>query len=333
MSLRRRIFLLGAGALALPLIELLLSGLGVALPYRIVVMLFGIAAIGIVARREFNRMFTDLSAIRRAIDDTARGEFASAIQVSRTDEAVALGEAVSVMREQLAAMSRRLVEALRLESLNMLGSILVHDMKNLSFRLGSLSQNISTNYSDPAFRESLVRTLDDTTTKMDQMVGRFREQKEMIVVKIRININDVVRSALGNLRRDATGIRISEQYAELPLVWADSMLIENAIFNIVENARDAMPRGGQLAVCSRRVENAEDGNYQAVIEIADTGPGMSEEFIRSKLFAPFVTTKPRGLGLGLYVCQQIIQMHGGEVKVRSEPGRGTVFSIYLPSTD
>jgi signal transduction histidine kinase len=333
MSLRRRIFLLGAAALALPLIELLLSGLGVPLPYRIVAVLLSITAIGILASWEFNRMFTDLKAIRRAIDDTARGEFTSAIQVSRTDEAVALGEAVNVMREQLAAISRRLVEALRLESLNMLGSILVHDMKNLSFRLSSLSQNISSNYSDPAFRESLVRTLDDTTGKMDQMVGRFREQKEMIVVKIRTNLNDVVRSALANLRRDSPGIRISEQYAELPLVWADSMLVENAIFNIIENARDAMPRGGQLSVRSRRAESAEDGDDQAIIEIADTGPGMSEEFIRSELFAPFVTTKPRGLGVGLYVCQQIIRMHGGEVKVRSEPGQGTVFSIYLPSTD
>ena len=330
MSLRRKIFLLGAGAFALPLIELILSGVGVALPYRIAVIVFGVAAIGIVARGEFNRVFTDLSAIRAAIDDTARGEFASAIQVSRTDETVALAEAVSAMRQQLAVMSRRLVQALRLESLNMLGSILVHDMKNLSFRLSSLSQNINANYGDPAFRESLVRTLDDTTAKMDQMVGRFREQKEMIVVKIRININDVVRSALGNLRRDATGIRIIEQYAELPPVWADSVLIENAIFNIVENARDAMPRGGELAVCSRL---AESSDYQAVIEIADTGPGMSQEFIRNELFAPFVTTKPRGLGLGLYVCRQIIEMHGGEIKVRSAPGRGTVFSIYLPSTD
>lgn len=333
MSLRQRIFLLGAGALALPLIELLLSSLAVALPYRIVMVVFGVVAIGVMATRESSRMFKDLRAIRTAIDDTARGEFASAIQVSRTDEAVALGEAVSAMREQLAKVSRRLVEALRIESLNMLGSILVHDMKNISFRLSSLSQNIDTNYSDQAFRESLVRTLDDTTARMNQMVGRFREQNEMIVVKIRININDVLRRALADLRRDATGIRISEQYAELPLVWADSMLLENAICNIINNAREAMPRGGQLAVCSRRVEKAEEGDYQLVIEIADTGPGMSEEFIQGKLFEPFVTTKPRGLGLGVYLCRQIIEMHGGKVKVSSEPGQGTVFSIYLASTD
>ncbi len=71
----------------------------------------------------------------------------------------------------------------------------------------------------------------------------------------------------------------------------------------------------------------------AVVEIADTGTGISEEFIQKDLFAPFVTTKPRGLGLGLYTCQQIIQMHNGEIRVRSELGRGTVFSVYLPITD
>ena len=71
----------------------------------------------------------------------------------------------------------------------------------------------------------------------------------------------------------------------------------------------------------------------AIVEIADTGIGISEEFIEKDLFAPFVTTKPRGLGLGLYTCRQIVHMHDGEIRVRSELGRGTVFSIYLPITD
>ena len=111
------------------------------------------------------------------------------------------------------------------------------------------------------------------------------------------------------------------------------MLLENAIYNVAENAREAMRRGGLLAVRTRLVASDANGSSQAVVEIADTGPGMSEEFIRKDLFAPFVTTKPRGLGLGLYTCRQIISMHDGEIKVRSEPGRGTIFSIHLPITD
>lgn len=327
MSTRRRIFLIGGAALVLPIVEILLSSLGVALPYRVVLAAVGIAAIGFAAVREFRRVFTDLGAIRSAIDDTARGEFDSPIRVSRRDEVGALADAVLTMRDRLAELSRRLVQSLRIESLNILGSILVHDMKNLSFRLRAASQNIESNYSDPAFRRSLVNTLTDTTEKMDRMVRRFRERKEMVVVKIRIDVNEVMRSALAGVRRDARGIRITEEYEKLPLIWADTMLLENALFNIVDNARDAMPRGGHLAVRTTLVD------VYALVEIGDTGPGISAEFIRNDLFAPFVTTKPRGLGLGLYTSQQIIQMHDGEVAVRSEVGVGTVFEIYLPISE
>lgn len=317
----------------LPIVEILLSSLGVAVPYRVLLAVVGIAAIGFAAVREFRRVFTDLGAIRSAIDDTARGEFDSPIRVSRRDEVGALADAVLTMRDRLAEMSRRLVESLRIESLNILGSILVHDMKNLSFRLRAVGQNLEANYTDPAFRRSLVNALNDTTEKMDRMVRRFRERKEMVVVKMRIDVNELMRGALTGVRRDARRIRITEEYGELPLIWADAMLLENALFNIVDNARDAMPRGGRLAVRTRLVEDTENGNRHALIEIGDTGGGMSEEFIRNELFAPFVTTKPRGLGLGLYTSQQIIRMHDGEIAVHSEPGDGTAFGIYLPITD
>ncbi len=220
------------------------------------------------------------------------------------------------MRGQLSEMARRLVESLRIESLNILGSILVHDMKNLSFRLRCMSQNLTANYDDPAFRDCLVRTLDDTTGKMDQMVCRFRERKEVVIVKVRVNLNDIAHSALGALRHDSAGIRVSEHYGELPLIRADPLLVEKAIFNIADNACEAMPGGGWLAVRTQLVENNGNGHRLAVIDVADTGTGMTEEFIRRDLFAPFVTTKPRGLGLGLYTCRQIIRMHDGEIEVR-----------------
>lgn len=333
MSLQRKIYLVIACALALSLIELLLGSLGVSLLWRGLVILAGIAVTAFIAVRQLRQFNSDISAIREAVDQTARGEFESEIAVSGADEIAAIAESIRVMRGRIAEMGRHMVESLRIESLNLLGSILVHDMKNLSFRLHCLSQNLTANYADPDFRESLVRTLDYTTDQMDQMVHRFRQQKEMIVVKLRANLNEIVHSALGNLRRDGERISISEYYGEIPLVWADALLLENAIFNIVENAREAMPQGGILAVRTSTTDAAENGHGYVLIEIGDSGPGMSEEFIRKDLFAPFVTTKPRGLGLGLYTCLQVIRMHDGKITVQSEPGRGTVFCIYLPIID
>jgi len=332
MSLRQKTFLLSAIVAGLALLELLLSAFGVRLLYRFI-GLIGIAAAAFMLTRQFQDMLRKLGAIRNAIDDTARGELTKAIPVEEKDEVGNLADAVRSMRRRLFEINSQMYESLRIESLNILGSILVHDMKNLSFRLRSLSGNIGAHYSDPAFRDSLVRTLDDTTAQMDRMVKRFREQKDMVIVKIRTDLNAIVHSALLKGRRDGARLRIHEQYGNLPTVWADAMLIESAMLSIVENARDAMPRGGLLAVRTGVIRS--DGNVppQAVVEIADTGPGMSQEFISKDLFAPFVTTKPRGLGLGLYTCRQIVQMHDGEIKVRSEVGKGTVFSISLPITD
>lgn len=330
MSLKRRIQLLALPALSLPPLILVLGALGASLGWQLVIALAGIGIISFLLIRELKQFSADLAAIRRALDETARGEFENPIEVSQSEEAQALAAAVLVMRERLAEMGRGLAQAVRIDSLNLLGSILVHEMKNLSFRLHSLSQNVGANHSDPAFRESLIRTLDETGKHMDQMVHRFRAQKEMVIVKLRTNLNEVVHNALSNARRDADSLRISEQYAELPLIWADPMLLESAVFNIAQNARESMPPEGMLAIRTQLIEDRENSNRKAFIEIADTGHGMSEEFIRKSLFAPYVTTKARGLGLGLYTSQQIIRMHDGEIIVRSVPGRGTVFGIYLP---
>ncbi len=325
--------MLAAGAFSLPLIELLLSALGVALRYRIAFVVIGIAATALAGVRLFGGTLSDLRTIRFAIDETASNQPLSALEVRNRDEVGLLAEAVRVLRERLTLMNQLLIKSLRIESLNMLGSILAHDMKNISFRLRCLGQNVELNYDAQEFRESLVRTLNDTTQQMDQMVRRFREQKETVIIKLRINLNEVVRSALNNIRRDAHGIRITEDYDDLPLVWADALLVENAVYNILDNACDAMPGGGHLAVRTMLIPGETAAPPQALIEIADSGTGMPEEFVQDELFAPFVTTKQRGLGLGLYTCQQVIRMHGGNIRVYSELGRGTVFSLYLPVTD
>ena len=333
MQLRQKTVLLAASALSLSLIELLLSSRGVDMRFRVAFVLLGIVITVLVGVRVFKGTLFDLRAIRTAIDETASSQPVSAVEVQGSDELGLLAEAVRVLRERLALMNQLLIKASRIESLNILGSIVVHDMKNASFRLRSLGQNLEKNYGDPDFREAIVRTLNETTQQMDQMVSRFREQKDTVIVKLRINLNEVVRSAMNNVRRDADGLRITEEYDELPSVWADALLVENALYNILNNACDAMPRGGHLAVRTHLIQNSDAGLPLVLVEIADSGTGMPEEFIKNELFAPFVTTKERGLGLGLYTCQQIIRMHGGNIRVYSELGRGTVFSVYLPVTD
>jgi len=107
----------------------------------------------------------------------------------------------------------------------------------------------------------------------------------------------------------------------------DAERVERVVENLVLNALEAMgTRPGMLSVAAGR-----DDEGKIFIDVADTGVGMSDEFIRNKLFRPFATTKKQGLGLGLYTCREVIEAHGGRISVESKKGAGTRFRVVLPS--
>ncbi|MEW6035880.1 MAG: ATP-binding protein [Candidatus Micrarchaeota archaeon] len=110
-----------------------------------------------------------------------------------------------------------------------------------------------------------------------------------------------------------------------PVILGDRAKLDRAIWNIIRNAIDAMPEGGEISVCT----GIHDGKSLLIV-ISDTGPGMDEE-TRPMVFKPYFTTKgERGTGLGLAITQKVINDHGGSVSVESEPGKGTTFLIALP---
>ena len=118
--------------------------------------------------------------------------------------------------------------------------------------------------------------------------------------------------------------------AELPRLWADPHQLQQVLVNLVTNAQQALrevaaPR--QLTLTTRW----DPARTRVTLEVADTGPGMPPE-IQARIFEPFFTTKPPGVGtgLGLPLCQGIIEGHGGTIGVTSQPGQGTTFRVELP---
>jgi signal transduction histidine kinase len=114
----------------------------------------------------------------------------------------------------------------------------------------------------------------------------------------------------------------------LPAVSADPNQLRRLLVNLAVNARDAMPAGGVLTIETRH------GDGVVEIHVRDTGSGMDEE-VRARLFEPFFTTKPpgKGTGLGLAAVQRIVTQCGGWIEVDSQPGRGTTFSVGLPTAE
>jgi two-component system, NtrC family, sensor kinase len=130
------------------------------------------------------------------------------------------------------------------------------------------------------------------------------------------------------------GIQVlTELSPELPEVFADGNQLRQVLLNLVTNALDAMPRGGQVSLRTRPVFGA-DGTVSIQVQIADTGLGISPEDLR-RIFDPFFTTKGpgQGTGLGLAICQRIVKAHKGSLKVQSEKGQGTTFLMTLPGRD
>jgi two-component system, NtrC family, sensor histidine kinase HydH len=115
---------------------------------------------------------------------------------------------------------------------------------------------------------------------------------------------------------------------DLPLVQLDRDLFEQAVLNLMLNAQQAMPAGGELTIQALREEV--NNQPQVCLSFIDTGKGMTPE-VAAKIFQPFFSTKPSGSGLGLPTTRKIVEAHGGTIEVQSEVDRGTKFTVRLPA--
>ena len=169
-------------------------------------------------------------------------------------------------------------------------------------------------------------------------------RRQLIEPRI-LNLNELVenlRKMLHRLIGEDIELRTSLA-ADLGSVKADPGQFDQVIVNLVVNARDAMPDGGDLTITTANVEldtaycqrhpDLKPGNY-VLLSVGDTGQGMPPE-VKRRLFEPFFTTKPkgRGTGLGLAVIFGVVKQAGGTIEVDSEPGQGTTFKIHLPRSE
>jgi len=209
-------------------------------------------------------------------------------------------------------------------------NLLVHDLKNLAGRLAALVQNLGENYNDPLFKGTALGVLDDTVLQLRRLAGDLRTHDGRVIIKLRVDLNKVLSDALSYSRPDLhRHVSVLESFVEVPPIWGDALLLRQAFTCALENALAAMRGRGTIAVATRVVRGRKEPRI--LVEIADDGPGMSEEFLREKLFNPFSTTKEDGLGLGVYTIRQVALLHGGSVRIRSVEGQGTRVRFHFPT--
>lgn len=216
-----------------------------------------------------------------------------------------------------------------------LDRILIHDIKNVGFRLQLLLTNLEQHYGDPEFKQSARELLSSTIERLDGIVGRYSAHPDAVLIKVPLDLNAVLREAAeGPTRRGGDGATpclasVSLALGAVPEVWGDPYYMRDALASLVENAREAAAPDGRVVVRSFRDEGK---RVKAVVEIIDNGAGMSPEFIRDRLFQPFHTTKPDGVGLGLATASEIVRLHRGTIRIHSRAGGGTLVRLKFPGT-
>jgi PAS domain S-box-containing protein len=240
-----------------------------------------------------------------------------------------------------AAMERKLHEQQKMEAIGQLAGGIAHDFNNLLVGILGHAELLKEHYSEDGkvskAANVIISAVHQGSELTRQLLGFARKGKHQIA---RVDIGQCVRDINDLLTRTLDQrIRIILDLEEGIYVKGDSTQIEQVILNLAVNARDAMPKGGELCFTLKRETvpaeiiggEPEDRPIElAVLKTADSGNGISEEHLE-KIFEPFFTTKDEeGTGMGLATVYGIVVNHGGWVDVDSHLGEGTVFTVYLP---
>jgi signal transduction histidine kinase/CheY-like chemotaxis protein len=240
----------------------------------------------------------------------------------------------------------QLRQAQKMEAIGQLTGGIAHDFNNILAIIIGMTELVAVGVAGDAKLSDMVKKIDDAAERGVQLVQRMLAfaRKQPLEARV-LNVNEAVKRAAAMLER-TVGEHIALQTSLAEDLWpalADPSQLEDAIINLAVNARDAMPKGGDLAletanvrldeVCAAGRTDVPPGDYVAVF-VTDSGTGMPPEVIE-RAFEPFFTTKAvgRGSGLGLSMVYGFVRQSGGHVRIDSELGHGTSIRMYFPKAE
>jgi two-component system NtrC family sensor kinase len=243
-------------------------------------------------------------------------------------------------------LEEQLRQAQKMEAIGQLAGGVAHDFNNILSAITGYASLLEMSIpSDETLRDYIaeISVASERGALLTQSLLAFSRKQEATLTVV--DLNDQVRSShkiLSRLVGEDVDLVLDLDREDM-VVEADTGQLQQALMNLTSNARDAMPNGGTLRIATRNITIESDHRERyslerprryALLTVTDTGIGMEQE-IREHVFEPFYTTKGvgKGTGLGLAIVYGMVQKHKGSITVDSEPGKGTVFSIYLPLTE
>ncbi|MBW7904402.1 MAG: hypothetical protein LC135_12285 [Phycisphaerae bacterium] len=332
----------------------LFSG-GIALVLRpdawqpIAICVAGAVLASLVCERIASRYLRNtLGRLRRAADDLGRGRATTTvIEAQPGDDLYKLVSAINLVATRLSEAAReqqRLNEELqrreRLAFLGELAATVAHEVNNPLDGVQNCARILRRSLDDPQRSRQMLDLIDGGLERIEIIVRRLLTLARQNVIRAeRVHLARVVDNvvALQREKIEARNVRVATRIeARSDLASVDAPLIEQVLINLITNAVDSMPDGGELTLTVRRENAVHAGDTAAgdvlCIDVADNGGGIPPHVL-PHIFEPFYTTKQggRGTGLGLAIAARIADAHQGAIEVADRPGGGTVFTVRLPA--
>jgi putative PEP-CTERM system histidine kinase len=215
-----------------------------------------------------------------------------------------------------------LAQSRQFDAYNKLTAFIVHDLKNLIAQQALVVENAAKHKENPAFVEDMINTVENSVNRMNNLLSKMQRKEpspakamdlEQALIEVVKKCSDVRPTP--TLRLEQRGLKAKADRDNLIMIMS----------HLIRNAQDATDENGFIDI---RLARSGD---RAILEVEDNGDGMSEEFVKERLFKPFDTTKSgRGMGIGVYQAKEYVRAIGGDIKVVSEQGIGTTFRITIP---
>jgi signal transduction histidine kinase len=280
--------------------------------------------VGYFFGRSFIRPIFELM---RGTNAVAEGHLDERVKITSKDEFRQLGDAFNTMADKLVELTDDVRKKERQAMFGRMAAGLVHDLSHPVQNIGNSCKLIVRVYDDPEYRQTFTRTIDREIDTLKRVLDDLRNvARPAPVERFPLDINRSVADIVESMRgfAEEAGIGLDAKFSTEPVVIEGDLFALGRVYrNLITNAVQATESGGRVTVTTIRDRD------KVEIRIADTGSGIPPERLAA-IFDDFVTTKKRGLGLGLAITKRIVEQLGGTITVASEVGKGTTFTVRFP---
>ncbi|MBL4711823.1 MAG: PEP-CTERM system histidine kinase PrsK [Gammaproteobacteria bacterium] len=222
-------------------------------------------------------------------------------------------------------ISSELAEAKQFEVFTRLSAYMVHDLKNIAAELELIAINAKKHANNPEFINDAFATAEHAAGDINRLLVQLRNRRANTEKKVRVNLVTLIAEVVATKQH----IKPSPQLKVLTdssMALLEKKRFTNVLAHLIENAQQATQENGEITIA------LSVNKKMHLVEIQDTGHGMSDDFIRNRLFTPFDTTKGNaGMGIGMYESREFIRHLGGDISVKSKPEKGTIIILQVPA--